>query len=137
MSISNRPTGAAVGLEQFKRAQRQVWEEGDYQPVGRLPESAAHMLVDRAAVIAGQRVLDVATGSGTVAVAAAQAGGNVLGIDITGAWFADARGLGSRPAWTSSSKSATPRICRWRTRRSMWCCRALGSSSPSARGRRG
>jgi ubiquinone/menaquinone biosynthesis C-methylase UbiE len=80
-----------VGLEQFKRAQRQVWEEGDYWPVGRLLESAAHMLVDRAAVISGQRVLDVATGSGTVAVAAAQAGANVLGIDITDAWFDHAR----------------------------------------------
>ena len=80
-----------MGLEQFKRAQRQVWEEGDYRPVGRLLEGAAHILVDRAAVTPGQRVLDVATGSGTVAVAAAQAGGNVLGVDITDAWFDDAR----------------------------------------------
>jgi SAM-dependent methyltransferase len=91
MNTSNRRKVAAVGLEQFKRAQRQVWEEGDYRPVGRLLKHAAHILVDQAAVTPGQRVLDVATGSGTVAVAAAQAGGNVLGIDITDAWFADAR----------------------------------------------
>ncbi len=78
-------------LEQFKRGQRQAWEEGNYRPVGRLLETAAHLLVERAGVLPGQRVVDVATGSGTVAIAAARAGGKVVGIDITDAWFDEAR----------------------------------------------
>jgi SAM-dependent methyltransferase len=39
----------------------------------------------------GQRVLDVGTGSGSVAVAAALAGAEVVGVDITDAWFDEAR----------------------------------------------
>jgi cyclopropane fatty-acyl-phospholipid synthase-like methyltransferase len=103
VSIRNHPKEEAVGLEQFKRAQRQVWETGDYRPVGRLLESAAHMLVERAAVIPGERVLDVGTGTGTVAVAAAEAGANVLGINITDAWFDDVRRSAVEAGWTSSS----------------------------------
>lgn len=39
----------------------------------------------------GERVLDIATGSGNVAVLAGQAGAQVVGIDITDAWFDEAR----------------------------------------------
>ncbi len=79
-------------LEEFKEIQRQMWEEGDYRPVGRLIEPAAQILVQEAGVRAGQRVLDVGTGSGSVAVAAALAGAEVVGVDITDAWFDEAHG---------------------------------------------
>ncbi len=79
-----------MDLAQFKAVQREVWAEGDYRPVGRLLEPAARMLVDAAQVSAGQRVLDVATGSGSVAVHAARAGADVVGVDITNAWFDEA-----------------------------------------------
>lgn len=78
------------GLEELKKAHRQAWAQGDYRPVGRVLEPAARILVDRARVSAGQRVLDVATGSGSVALAAAQAGADVVGVDITNAWFDEA-----------------------------------------------
>lgn len=80
-----------MDLAAFKQGQRQAWEEGDYRPVGRMLEPAARVLVDRAGVGPGQRVLDVATGSGTVAILAAQAGAEVVGVDITDAWFDEAR----------------------------------------------
>ena len=80
-----------MDLERFKAAQREVWAEGDYPPVGRLLEPGARILVEAADIAAGQRVLDVATGSGTVAVLAARAGGEVVGVDITDAWFEAAR----------------------------------------------
>lgn len=77
--------------ERLKQAQRQAWQEGDYRPFSRRLEPAARLLVDRAGVTAGQRVLDVATGAGSVALAAARAGAEVLGVDLTEAWFAEAR----------------------------------------------
>ena len=77
-------------LEEFKETQRRLWEEGDYRPVGRLIEPAAQILVRETGVRAGQRVLDVGTGSGSVAVAAALAGAEVVGVDITDAWFDEA-----------------------------------------------
>lgn len=78
-------------LEQFKAAQRRMWELGDYRQVAPRIEPAARVLVDEAGVAAGQRVLDVATGSGSVAIAAAEAGADVVGVDLTDAWFPDAR----------------------------------------------
>lgn len=80
-----------MDLEQFKAVQRQVWAEGDYPPVGRLLEPGARILMETVGVTEGQRVLDVATGSGTVAVLAAQSGAEVVGVDITDAWFDAAR----------------------------------------------
>ncbi len=68
-----------------------MWGEGDYRPLGRLIEPAAQILVAAAGVGTGQRVLDVGTGSGSVAVAAALAGAEVVGVDITDAWFDEAR----------------------------------------------
>lgn len=80
-----------MDLDEFKAAQRRTWADGDYRPIGRALAPAAQVLVDRAGVTAGKRVLDVATGSGGVAVAAARAGGDVVGVDITDAWFDEAR----------------------------------------------
>ena len=80
-----------MDLDEFKSAQRQMWADGDYRPIGRALAPAAQILVDRAGVTEGQRVLDVAAGSGSVAVAAARAGGDVVGVDITEAWFGEAR----------------------------------------------
>ncbi len=80
-----------MDLDEYKAGQRRMWEIGDYRPIGRLLEPAAQTLVRRAGVTAGQRVLDVATGSGSVAVAAAREGADVVGVDITDQWFDEAR----------------------------------------------
>ncbi len=82
-------------LEEFKEMQRQMWAAGDYRPLGRLIEPAAQILVREVGVQAGQRVLDVGTGSGSVAVAAALAGAEVVGVDITDAWFDEAHSRAS------------------------------------------
>lgn len=86
----------ANDLADFKRAQRLSWGRGDYVPVGTVLEPAARILVDAANVRPGQRVLDVGTGSGSVAVAAAKAGGITVGMDITDAWFEEARRLAAQ-----------------------------------------
>ncbi len=107
-----------MDLEQFKRGQRQAWEEGDYRQVGRLLERAAQLLVERAGVLPGQRVLDVATGSGTVAIAAARAGGKVVGSISPTPGSTRRAAAQLRLALISNSKSATPKPCLSTTRRS-------------------
>lgn len=78
-------------LGRFKEAQRRAWEAGDYRQVAARLQAAAPLLVQEAGVQPGGRVLDVATGSGSVAVAAARAGAHVVAVDHTAAWFGDAR----------------------------------------------
>ncbi len=84
-----------MNLDEFKAVQRQVWAESDYPPVGRLLEPGARQLVDAVGVTDGQRMLDVATGSGSVAALAGQAGAPVVDIDIIDAWFDEARARAS------------------------------------------
>ena len=73
----------ALDVAGFKQGQRAVWSAGDYPDIARLIESAAELLVEKAGVQAGQDVLDVATGSGNVALVAARRGAKVTGLDIT------------------------------------------------------
>jgi ubiquinone/menaquinone biosynthesis C-methylase UbiE len=77
-------------LAAMKERQTEVWSDGDYRPVGRMLAAGAGALVEAAGVGADQRVLDVGVGSGSVAVAAAARGAEVVGIDITDAWFEEA-----------------------------------------------
>ena len=69
-----------------------VWSAGDYDRLasyGSAPE-AAH-LVRFAGVQPGDRVLDVGTGSGLVAIVAAQRGARVTGVDPTRELIAKAK----------------------------------------------
>src|SRR5262247_3201964 len=58
---------------------------------GELTEQLAEPLLDAAQVRAGARVLDVATGPGYVAAAAARRGARVVAIDFSAAMLAEAR----------------------------------------------
>jgi SAM-dependent methyltransferase len=73
----------AVDVAGFKETQRKVWAAGDYPDIARRIESAAERLVDTADVRPGQDVLDVATGSGNVAIVCAGRGVQVTGLDLT------------------------------------------------------
>ncbi len=63
--------------------QKQMWTVGDFPGVAERIVPASQAVVDAAGVEPGMRVLDVATGTGNAAVIAAQAGGEVTGVDIT------------------------------------------------------
>ncbi len=69
--------------EAFKQGQRKVWSAGDYPDVARTIERAAQVLVERVGVAAGDELLDVATGTGNVAIPAARLGAHVTGLDLT------------------------------------------------------
>lgn len=69
-------------LEAFKARAKATWMAGDYPLVARLTEKAAHEFIARLQLKPGMKVLDVACGSGNLAIPAAKAGAIVTGIDI-------------------------------------------------------
>jgi SAM-dependent methyltransferase len=76
-------------FESFKAAQKAGWAH--FAPLEVHTTAVAGKLVKHARVRAGQRVLDVACGTGVVAVTAARAGASVTGLDLTPALLERAR----------------------------------------------
>jgi len=68
-------------LEAIKQRQQQAWASGDFAVVAARIVLAAEQLCDTADLHAGWRVLDVATGSGNAAIAAARHGCTAVGVD--------------------------------------------------------
>jgi len=72
---------ADVDISAIKERQQKTWASGDFSEVATTIVSAAERLVDEADLRAGWRVLDVATGSGNAAIAAARLGCAATGSD--------------------------------------------------------
>lgn len=70
---------------------KRVWTLGSYADIGPSFLGMAARLVDAAGVDPNDRVLDVACGTGNVAITAARRGALVTGLDITPAMLEDAR----------------------------------------------
>jgi ubiquinone/menaquinone biosynthesis C-methylase UbiE len=68
-------------LEELKAKQQQIWSSGDYGRVAWITVPIARELVDAVDLRPGSRVLDVATGTGHVALEAARTFCDVTGID--------------------------------------------------------
>jgi SAM-dependent methyltransferase len=83
-------TATADPFEKFKAAQREAWAA--FAPVEINTIIPAAKLVKFAQVTAGQKVLDVACGTGVVAVTAARRGASVSGLDLSPALLERARG---------------------------------------------
>lgn len=85
MKTLDTSTAGPSGLADLKRAHRGTWAAGDYASVAaRLTANAAppHLL-ERAQIEPGTDVLDVATGTGNIALLAAELGARVTGLDLT------------------------------------------------------
>lgn len=76
-------------LAKFKAAQRDSW--GLFAPLATFTTPGAAQLVEFAGVRAGQAVLDVACGTGVVAVTAARKGAHVKGLDLSPVLIEDAK----------------------------------------------
>ena len=68
-------------LDAVKQRQQQAWASGDFGVVAARIVLVAEQLCDTADLHAGWRVLDVATGSGNAAIAAARHGCTAVGVD--------------------------------------------------------
>jgi ubiquinone/menaquinone biosynthesis C-methylase UbiE len=78
-------------IADFKRRQRETWALGNFGEVAVFTTPAAGHLARFAGVRPGERVLDVGTGTGVVAITAGRAGARVSAIDLTPELLAQAR----------------------------------------------
>lgn len=70
---------------------RAIWTSGDFLPIAKSYEAGAEDFVARLGIAPGESVLDVACGTGNLAIPAARAGAQVTGIDIAPNLIAAAR----------------------------------------------
>ncbi len=70
-------------IDALKAKARATWATGSYRDVAAFLPPMAADLVRRVAVRPGERVLDVATGTGVTAITARRAGARVVGLDLT------------------------------------------------------
>jgi SAM-dependent methyltransferase len=82
----------APDFEAVTSIQQQVWSAGDFAKVGALVAPVSENLAEAVDMSPGDRVLDVACGSGNAAIAAARrTWGDVVGLDFVPALLAHAR----------------------------------------------
>jgi ubiquinone/menaquinone biosynthesis C-methylase UbiE len=74
--IASRPDLAAI-----KQRQQATWSSGDYHMIGTQILIVSELMIEALDVHSTERVLDVATGSGNAALAAARRGCDVVGVD--------------------------------------------------------
>jgi SAM-dependent methyltransferase len=79
-------------VAELKKVHRAVWAAGDYASVAEvIDEAPPRDLLSHAAVAPGHEVLDVAAGTGNIAIPAAAIGARTVGLDLTPELFETAR----------------------------------------------
>lgn len=110
MSVKTAATEADVLLKSKHRA---MWASGDYPAVAaEVIPALGPVLVEASGIGPGQRVLDVAAGSGNAAIPAALSGSSVVATDLTPELFeagrADASRRGAELSWQEADAEALP-----------------------------
>jgi SAM-dependent methyltransferase len=82
---------AREGLAQLKETLRTTWMAGDFGQIAKYTARGAEEFVERLTILPGMRVLDLACGTGNLAIPAARKGAHVTGIDIATNLLAQAR----------------------------------------------
>lgn len=78
---AHTPARPALELDALKTRQHATWASGDYAVVGTTLQIVGETLCETADVRSGERVLDVATGNGNAALAAARRFARTTGVD--------------------------------------------------------
>jgi len=84
-------TAPAPDLAAIKGRQQATWASGDYQMIATQIQIVSELMIEALDVHSTERVLDVATGSGNAAIAAARRGCDVVGLDYVPALLDRAR----------------------------------------------
>ena len=100
-------------LVELKKRERETWATGDYAAIARdMFWEVGARIVDRVGVGPADRVVDIACGSGNAAIRAAEAGGEVVGVDLTPELFDAGRRLaaeaGVEVEWVEADAEALP-----------------------------
>jgi SAM-dependent methyltransferase len=99
-------------VTELKQRARATWAAGDYDAIAEKLWAVGERIVQRAGVGPGDEVLDVACGTGNAALAAAAAGGRVVGFDLTPELFergrARAAEAGVEIEWIEGDAEALP-----------------------------
>jgi len=85
-------TDHAEAMTELRGKQQKVWSSGDYNRIAALTVAVNETVAAAAEIGPGDAVLDVATGTGHAALAAARVGARVTGIDYVPALLDIARG---------------------------------------------
>ena len=99
MTIQAEAPAAGPDLAAIKVRQQATWASGDYHMIGTQILIVSELLIEALDVHSTERLLDVATGSGNAALAAARRGLTVTGVDYVPSlldrarWRAEAEGL--------------------------------------------
>jgi len=83
-----------IDADAFRKFEHDGWQRAAVHyadAFGEITRKTAGPLLDAASVHSGTRVLDVATGPGVIAAAAAERGAIVTGLDFSAAMLAEAR----------------------------------------------
>lgn len=93
MTTYDTTTADPAGLGDLKRTHRQIWASGSYATVAErlVDDVPPRHLLERVRIEPGMEVLDLAAGTGNVAIRAAARGANVTGVDLTPELFDRAR----------------------------------------------
>src|SRR5688500_7578410 len=80
-STYSPPVQVTPDLAAIKQRQQATWASGDYHMIGTQILIVSELLIEALDVHSTERLLDVATGSGNAALAAARRGCSVVGLD--------------------------------------------------------
>jgi ubiquinone/menaquinone biosynthesis C-methylase UbiE len=111
--MATHKASAAELDREHKAAERAMWALGDYHRFAKQTVwELGTVLVAACGISPGQRVLDVAAGTGNVAIRAAETGAQVVASDLTPENFEagrhEARGRGVELEWVEADAEALP-----------------------------
>jgi SAM-dependent methyltransferase len=118
---------AAPDLAAVKGRQQATWASGDYHMIGTQIQIVSELLIEALDVHSTEHILDVATGSGNAALAAARRGCQVVGVDYVPSLLDRARrrrelggASGHAVPRASVPNERTTKILEQRRRRPTW-----------------
>src|SRR5262249_6469702 len=126
-------TDTSAEFTALKARLQATWMAGDFGQIAKYSEAAAEQFIARRAITPGMRVLDVACGTGNLAIPAAKAGAIVTGADIAPNLLEQARARAQREGVQSSTMKGMRNTCPTPIPHSISSSACVGRCSPHGR----